>query len=113
MSSYIYPLLALFVIVRFSSQGVIEDNNFSRPRRNFFMSSGPSRARVMEMERLVNSIFPRKTRDTTEPIPVEVPPLEAVRPLAIAESIPETNQPCFCPVFSPCIGKCYRTYRYW
>ncbi|KAL6740790.1 hypothetical protein Aduo_014110 [Ancylostoma duodenale] len=109
MTSHMYSLVALFVIIRFSSQGVVEDNNFSRPRRNFFMSSGPSRARVMEMERLVNSIFPRKTRgDGPEDS------AEDVRPIVVpAEALIEPGQPCFCPVFSPCVGKCQWTYRYW
>ncbi|EYC45849.1 hypothetical protein Y032_0415g1070 [Ancylostoma ceylanicum] len=109
MTSYMYSLVALFIIVRFSSQGVIGEHDYSRERRNFFMSSGPSRARVMEMERLVNSIFPRKTRGDGSADSVE-----DVRPVVIpAEALIEKNQPCFCPVFSPCVGKCQRTYRYW
>ncbi|RCN44883.1 hypothetical protein ANCCAN_09079 [Ancylostoma caninum] len=70
------------------------------------MSSGPSRARVMEMERLVNSIFPRKTRGNG---PADS--AEDVRPIVIpAEALIEPSQPCFCPVFSPCVdtGNCPR-----
>ncbi|KAK6749376.1 hypothetical protein RB195_001781 [Necator americanus] len=106
MMSYVHSLVALLVIIRFSSQEVMEDSSFSRFRRNFFMSSGPSRARVMAMERLVNNMFPRKTRDAPDSVG-GVPSFESP-----AENVLESNQPCICPVFSPCIGKCQRSFRY-
>ncbi|VDP46331.1 unnamed protein product [Heligmosomoides polygyrus] len=75
------------------------------------MSSGPSRARVMEMERLVNSIFPRRSRavdDAATVLAADVRPVELS-----ADDVLDSSQPCFCPVFSPCVGKCHRTFRYW
>nr|CDJ95487.1 unnamed protein product [Haemonchus contortus] len=63
MTSSIYPLIALLVVVRLSYQETVENDNFLRPRRNFFMSSGPSQARVMELERIVNTIVPRQSRN--------------------------------------------------
>ncbi|CAJ0601498.1 unnamed protein product [Cylicocyclus nassatus] len=112
MPSYICLLIALFVTIRFSLQEEMQEDNFTRPRRNFFMSSGPSRARVMEMERLVNSIFPRRTR-SGEPIVID-DTVDAQEDGVPSHSLVQAKLPCFCPPFSPCIGNCYRTYnRYW
>ncbi|KAK5967595.1 hypothetical protein GCK32_022751, partial [Trichostrongylus colubriformis] len=78
------------------------------PRRNFFMSSGPSRARVMELERLVNSILPRRSRNVQMPSADDVD----LRQTTGIDNL-ESNEPCFCPAFAPCVGKCHRAFRYW
>ncbi|WKY05291.1 hypothetical protein Q1695_005920 [Nippostrongylus brasiliensis] len=109
LASTVFSLVAFLFIVRYSYQdSATTTNNFDRQRRNFFMSSGPSRARVKEMERLVNSIFPRRSR-SFERNAIEV----AAASPEIQLDDTESSQPCFCPPFSPCAGRCLRAFRYW
>ncbi|KAK6039419.1 hypothetical protein COOONC_23076 [Cooperia oncophora] len=73
-------------------------------------SSGPSRARVMELERLVSSIPPRRSRNA--PTPSEDDELTSN---TVDNSLLESMayRPCFCPLYAPCIGRCHRLFRYW
>uniref|UniRef100_A0A7I4YHJ2 Secreted protein n=1 Tax=Haemonchus contortus TaxID=6289 RepID=A0A7I4YHJ2_HAECO len=109
MTSSIYPLIALLVVVRLSYQETVENDNFLRPRRNFFMSSGPSQARVMELERIVNTIVPRQSRNV-QPSSDDV---EQRPNRAVEKSLLGSTAPCFCPAFARCIGNCHRIFRYW